>query len=91
MVHSLLHTISHQMVFYLLLQVKKLETAVSTVGKISISTVSKLPDFSQNTGNLDKSGIPVSRRSADNAKSLLASAAEGTLEFEKTGVGVIWT
>jgi hypothetical protein len=72
----------------LLLQVKKLETAVSTVGKISISTVSKLPDFSQNTGNLDKSGIPVSMRSADNAA---ACAAEGTLDFDKTRVGVIWT
>lgn len=48
-------------------------------------------DCSQNTGGLDKSGIPVSRRASENAKALLASAVEPTLEFDKNGVGVIWT
>jgi hypothetical protein len=46
---------------------------------------------SQDTGGLDPSGIPVSRRSSENAKSLLGSTTvEATFEYDGTGVGVIW-
>ena len=49
-------------------------------------------DCSQNTGDFDTSGIPVSRRSGDNAKSMLASTgASATFEFDKIAVGFIWT
>ena len=46
---------------------------------------------SRNPGGLDISSIPVSRRSGDNAKSMLASTAVATFEYDKTGVGFIWT
>jgi hypothetical protein len=38
--------------------------------------------------------MPVSRRASDNAKCMIAStisAAEVAFEFDKTGVGVVWT
>lgn len=50
-------------------------------------------DCSQASG-FDTSGMAVSRRSGDNAKSILASTAgEVTFKFafDKTGVGFIWT
>ena len=47
---------------------------------------------SQNTGDFDTSSIPVSRRSGDNAKYMLAATGvEVHFEFDKIGVGFIIT
>ena len=47
---------------------------------------------SQNAGGFDTSSIPVSRRSGDNAKHMFASTGvEVPVEFDKIGVGFIWT